>query len=70
MDLLHDLQEVYMVHPFWLVYGQEVVMPMDYIVPSLRINVVTVMTDVGAIKEILSWLLQLEEDHFIAGYQQ
>ena len=28
----------------------------------------TFVTDLGAIKEIRSQLLQLEEDHFIAGY--
>ena len=39
---------------FRLVYGQEVVMPMEYIVPSLRIVVITKIMDVGATKERLS----------------
>ena len=32
--------------PFHLVYGQEVLMPMEYIVPSLRIRTITEMRDV------------------------
>ena len=41
-------------NPIRLVYGQEVVMPMEYIVPSLRIDAFLEMTDVGAIEEIMS----------------
>ena len=36
---------------FKLVYGQEVIMPMEYIVPSLRIAVVTGMDDKAAVEE-------------------
>ena len=43
---------------------------MEYIVPKLRIVVITQMTDVGAIKEILSQLIELEEEHFVAGYHK
>ena len=56
--------------PFLLVYGQEVVMPMKYIVPNLRIDTITEMIDVGAIEEILSQLIQLEDERFVAGYHQ
>ena len=56
--------------PFRLVYEKEVVMPMEYIVPSLRIVAITEMIDVGAIEGILSQLLQLEEVHFVLGYHQ
>ena len=45
-------------------------MPMEYIVPSLRIDAITEMIDLGAIEEILSQLLQLEEDLFMVGYYQ
>ena len=45
-------------------------MEMEYIVPILRINVVTEMTDVCVIEQIIAQLLQLEKDHFIAGYHQ
>ena len=44
---------------FRLVYGQEIFMPLEYILPNLRIVVITEMIDVGAIEEILSQLLSL-----------
>ena len=53
-----------------LVYGQEDFIPMEYIVPSLRINSITEMKDVGTIEEILSQVLQLEEYLFIISYHQ
>ena len=45
-------------------------MPMEFIVPSLRISMITEMTDVNAVEEILSQLLQLEEERFVVGFQQ
>ena len=54
--------------PFRLVYGQEVGVPLEYIVPSLRIVMITEMIDVGSIKEILLQMVKLEEDLFFAGY--
>ena len=56
--------------PFRLAYGQEAIMPMEYIVPSLRIAISTNMADIDGIKEILSHLLSLEEHHFITGFNQ
>ena len=56
--------------PFRLVYGQEVVMPMEYIVPILRIAAIKEMTDVNVVEEILSQLLQLEEECFVGGFHQ
>ena len=44
--------------PFWLVYGIEAVMPMEYIMPSLRIAASTGMVDHRALEE---WIIQLEE---------
>ena len=55
--------------PFRLVYGQEAVMPMEYIVPSLRISAFTEMDDPSIMKERLAKILELEEDRFIAGFQ-
>ena len=55
--------------PFRLVYGQEAVMPMEYIVPSLRIAAFTEMDDPAMLNERLSKILELEEDRFIAGFQ-
>ena len=43
-------------------------MPMEYIVPRLRIVAITEMNDVGVVKEILLQLAQLEEDRFVARY--
>ena len=45
-------------------------MPLEYIVPSLRIVAFTEMIDVGVVEEIFSQLVQIEEDHFIIGYHQ
>ena len=55
--------------PFRLVYGQEVVMPMEYIMPSLRISAFTEMDDPAMLNERLVKILELEEDRFIAGFQ-
>ena len=56
--------------PFRLVYGQEAVIPMKYVVPSLRISAFTKMDDPDMMKERLAKILELEEDRFIAGFQQ
>lgn len=56
--------------PFKLVDGQEVVMPMEYVVPSLKIAALTEMTDIETVNERLLHLLGLEEDRFIAGFHQ
>eukprot|EP00253_Pinus_taeda_P017495 PITA_17495 len=48
--------------PFRLVYGLEAVMPMEYIVPSLRIVALMRMVDNGALEESLVQLEELEED--------
>jgi len=48
--------------PFMLVYGHEAVMPMEYIVPSLRITAFTDMTIPNAVEKRLSHLIHLEED--------
>ena len=56
--------------PFKLVYGQEAVVPMEYIVPSLRIVAFTDMDDSRALQDILVKLLELEEDWFVAAFDQ
>jgi hypothetical protein len=56
--------------PFKLVYGLEVVVPMEYLVPSLRIVAFIDMDDTGAIHERISQLVELEEDRFIVGFHQ
>ena len=56
--------------PFKLVYGQEAVMPMEYIVPSLWITAATGMDDVEDLEECIVQLIHLEEDLFVAGFHQ
>ena len=51
--------------PFSLVYGQEVVMSMEYIIPHLRIAQITEIVDTYMMNERLVQLLSLEEDRFI-----
>lgn len=52
--------------PFRLVYGKEVVIPMEYIVPILLILTLTNMVDDDTMEERLAQLVELEEDHFLA----
>ena len=54
--------------PFKLAYGQEVVMPMEYIVPSLKIATLTDMEDEETMNERLLNLVELEEERFIVGF--
>jgi hypothetical protein len=54
--------------PFKLVYGLEAVVPMEYLVPSLRIAAFTNMDNTSVVKERLAQLVELEEDIFIAGF--
>ena len=46
--------------PFKLVYGLKAVVPMEYLVPSLRIAAFTYMDDTGTMKERLAQLEELE----------
>jgi len=48
--------------PFRLVYGKETIIPMEFILPSLRVAAITDLLDSGAIEERLSQFVQLEED--------
>ena len=45
-------------------------MPMDYIVPSLRIAAAVGMVDAEALEAHVAQLIQLDKDHFIVGFQQ
>jgi hypothetical protein len=55
---------------FNLVYGLEAVVPMEYLVPSLRIAAFTEMDDTGVVQNRIAQLMELEEDIFIAGFHQ
>jgi hypothetical protein len=56
--------------PFKLVYGLEEVVPMEHLVPRLRIEAFIDMDDTGVFQERLTQLVELEEDIFIAGFHQ
>ena len=43
-------------------------MPIIYIILSLRISAITEMIDTGVVEERLAQLVQMKEDHFIAGF--
>jgi hypothetical protein len=56
--------------PFKLVYGQEAIVPLEFLVPSLRVATITQMIERGAIQERLNQLLSMEEDRILAGFHQ
>ena len=45
-------------------------MPMEYIVPSLRIYTAMTMDEAEALEECIMQLIQFEEYHFIDGFHQ
>ena len=51
-------------------YGKEVIVLMEYIMSSLRIIVLMEMTNIDAVKQILSQLVQMEEECFVIGFRQ
>jgi hypothetical protein len=56
--------------PFKLVYGLEVVVPMEYLVPSLRITSFTDMDDPSVVQERFAQLVEFQENRFIARFHQ
>jgi hypothetical protein len=52
------------------VYGQEEVVPLECLVPSMRVVAITNMTERGAVQESLSQLMELEEDMILEGFNQ
>ena len=56
--------------PFKLAYGHEAMMPMEYIIPSLKIAALIDMADEETVNERLLNLVELEEDRFIVGFHQ
>jgi len=53
-----------------MVYGQEERVPLEFLVPSLRVAKMTNMTERGAVKERLSQLMEMEEDRILAEFHQ
>jgi hypothetical protein len=56
--------------PFKLVYGQEAVVPLEFLVPSLHVATITNMIERGIVQERLSQLMELEEDKILEGFHQ
>jgi hypothetical protein len=56
--------------PFKLVYGQEAIVPLEYLIPSLCIATITNMTERGASQEILDHVMELEEYRIMVGFHQ
>jgi hypothetical protein len=44
--------------------------PLEFLVPSLRIETITQMTERGAVQERLIQLLSMEEDRILVGFHQ
>jgi hypothetical protein len=53
---------------FRLVYGEEGIFPLDYLIPSLCIEAITDMIETGAPQKILAKMMELEEDRIIASF--
>jgi hypothetical protein len=56
--------------PFKLVYGQEVVVPLEFLIPGLCVEAITQMTERGIVQERLNQLLSMEEDRILVGFHQ
>jgi hypothetical protein len=56
--------------PFRLVYGQEVVVPLDYLIWSLCSATITDMIEKGTMNEWLVELMELEEYRIITSFHQ
>jgi hypothetical protein len=56
--------------PFKLVYCQEVVVLLEFLVPNLCIVAITQMTEHDAIQERLNQLLEMKEDQILGGFHQ
>jgi hypothetical protein len=56
--------------PFRLVYEQEAMVPLEFLVPSLCIAAITNMTERGAVKDRMSQLMIMEEYRILARFHQ
>jgi hypothetical protein len=56
--------------PFRMVYGQEAIVPLEFMVPTLHIAAIPNMTKLGAVEERLSQIMEMEEDKILAGFHQ
>jgi len=54
--------------PFWLVSSTKAIIPMEYIVLSLKIVALTSMIDCKALEERLAQLEELKDEWFLVGF--
>ena len=51
-------------------YGQEFMIPLEYIVQIQIFDVITEITDVNVVEEILFQIVHVEEEHFVLGFHE
>jgi stalled ribosome rescue protein Dom34 len=56
--------------PFKFVYGQEAVVPLDFLVPNLRVAATTNMIERGTVQDKLNQLMIMEEDRILEWFHQ
>jgi len=56
--------------PSILVYGHEALVPLEFMVPILRVTTITNMIEIGVVKDKLNQLMEMEEDRILAGFHQ
>lgn len=54
--------------PFFLVYGKEGIMPMDFLAPILRIMLLTCMIEEKALQHKLDKPMELEKDRVLVSF--
>jgi hypothetical protein len=52
------------------VCGQEAVVPLEFLVPSLHVEAITNMTEHGTVRERIRQLMIMEEDRILARFHQ
>jgi hypothetical protein len=52
------------------VYGQEEVVPSEFLVPSLCVATITNMIERGILQEMLSQMMMMDEDMILVGFHQ
>jgi hypothetical protein len=53
---------------FRLVYGKEAVMPLEFVVLSVRVSLATQMTDDQSLQHMLDELMELEEHQIMVDF--
>jgi hypothetical protein len=70
MGIHEYMQEVDRTDTIQMVYGQEAVVPLEFLVSSLCVEEIINITERGAVQERLSQLMELEEDMILARFHQ